>query len=180
MAGITIARPASSEYVPYFARYVDLVPEGDILDLLRRQVDETAALVGKLSDRDADHRYADGKWSLKEVMGHLVDAERIFLYRAVCFARGEPHDLPGWDENEYVARAKFGARRLADLVAELRTARADAVSFFSGLDAEELMRKGSANKREYTVRAIAYVAAGHERHHGNIIRERYLPGLTRQ
>jgi len=180
MAGITIARPASTEYIPYFARYVDLVPEGDILDRLRRQVDETASLVGKLSDHDADYRYAEGKWSVKEVIGHLVDAERIFLYRALCFARGESKELPGWDENEYVARAKFGARRLADLVAELRTARADTVSFFSGLDAEELMRKGSANKREYTVRAIAYVAAGHERHHGNIIRERYLPGLTRQ
>ena len=180
MAGITIARPASTEYVPYFAHYVDLVPEGNILDILRRQVDETAALVGKLSDRDADFRYADGKWSIKEVMGHLVDAERIFLYRAVCFARGEPNELPGWDENDYVARAKFGARRLADLVAELRTARADAVSFFAGLDAEELLRRGSANKREYSVRAIAYIAAGHERHHANILRERYLPGLERR
>lgn len=180
MAGITIARPASTEYVPYFARYVDLVPEGDVLDLLRRQVDETAALVGKLSDRDAEYRYAEGKWSIKEVIGHLADAERIFLYRAVCFARGEPKELPGWDENEYVARAAFGARRLADLVAELKAARAAAVSFFAGLDAEELLRKGTANQRGYSVRAVAYIAAGHERHHCNIIRERYLPGLKRK
>ncbi len=180
MPGTVIARPASTEYVPYFAHYVELVPEGDVLDVLRRQVDETAALVGKLSDRDADHRYAEGKWSIKEVIGHLVDAERIFLYRGVCFARGEPRELPGWDENEYVARAKFGARRLPDLVAELRVARAATVSFFSGLDAEELLRRGKANQREYTVRALAYITAGHERHHGNIIRERYLPGLKRR
>ena len=180
MAGITIARPASTEYVPYFARYVDLVPEGDILDLLRRQVDETAALVGKLSDRDAEYRYAEGKWSIKEVIGHLADAERIFLYRALCFARGEPKELPGWDENEYVARARFGARRLADLVAELKVARAATASFFAGLDAEELLRKGTANQRGYSVRAVAYITAGHERHHCGILRERYLPGLKRQ
>jgi len=179
MAATTIARPASTEYVPYFARYVDLVPDGDVLELLRRQVDETAALVGKLSDRDAEYRYAEGKWSVKQVMGHLADAERIFLYRALCFARGEPKELPGWDENEYVERAAFGARRLADLVAELGAARASTVSFFAGLDAGELLRKGTANGRGYTVRAVAYITAGHERHHCNIIRERYLPGLKR-
>ncbi|HVO35178.1 MAG TPA: DinB family protein [Gemmatimonadales bacterium] len=180
MAGITIARPASAEYVPYFARYVDLVPEGDILDLLRRQVDETAALVGTLSDRDADYRYAEGKWSIKEVIGHLADAERIFLYRALCFARGEPKELPGWDENEYVARAAFGARALADLVAELKAARAASVSLYAGLDQEELLRKGTANQRGYSVRAVAYITAGHERHHCDIIRERYLPGLKKR
>jgi len=179
MAGHAIARPASTEYEPYFARYVDLVPEGDVLELLRRQVAETAALVGTLSDRDADHRYAEGKWSIKEVIGHLADAERIFLYRALCFARGEPKELPGWDENEYVARAKFGARRLPDLVAELAAARAASVAFFAGLDAEELARPGKANQRKYSVRAVAYIMAGHERHHGNILRERYLPGLKR-
>jgi uncharacterized damage-inducible protein DinB len=137
-------------------------------------------LVGGLSDPAADHRYAEGKWSIKEVLGHLIDADRIFLYRALCFARGEPNELPGWDENEYVARAKFGARPLAGLVAELRAARADTVSFFSGLDAEELMRRGTANRRGYSVRSIAYVIAGHERHHARILRERYLPGLQRR
>ena len=180
MAAVTIARPSASEYAPYYARYVDLVPEGEVLDLLKHQVDGTARLVGGVSDRDADFRYAEGKWSIKEVLGHLVDTERLFLYRAVCFARGEPKELPGWDENEYVARAKFGARRLADLVAELRVARADVVSFFSGLDAEELERKGTANSRPYTVRAVAYIIAGHELHHAKILAERYLPGLAKR
>jgi N-acetylglutamate synthase-like GNAT family acetyltransferase/uncharacterized damage-inducible protein DinB len=180
MAGVTIERPSPDEYAAYFSRYVDLMPDGNVLEHLTRQVDATAGLVAQLSDADADFRYAEGKWSIKEVLGHLVDAERIFLYRAVCFARGEPKELPGWDENEYVSRAKFGARRLGDLVAELRTARADTVSFFGGLDAEELRRRGVANGRDYSVRSIAYIAGGHERHHARILAERYLPGLVRR
>ncbi len=173
----TIGRPAPEEYAPYFAHYIDLVPDGDVLELLRHQVDDTARLVGAVSERDAGFRYAEGKWSIKEVLGHLVDAERIFLYRALCFARGEPKELPGWDENEYVARAKFGARLLDDLVAELRRARADSVSFYAGLDAEELGRRGVANRRNYTVRSVAFITAGHERHHARILAERYLPGV---
>ncbi len=177
-----ITRPAPDEYAPYFRHYVDLVPaeDGDVLEIMRRQPDRTAALVAGLSERDAEYRYAEGKWSVKEVIGHLVDAERIFLYRATCFARGEPNELPGWAEDEYVARAKFGARHLADLVAELKTARADSVAFFSGLDAEELGRRGVANHRNYSVRSIAYIAVGHERHHAQILAERYLPGLGRR
>ncbi len=180
MAGITIAHPAPSEYVPYFAKYVDLVPEGDVLELLERQVDDTAALVGRLSDRDGEYRYAEGKWSIKEVVGHVCDTERIFVYRALCFARGESASLPAFDEDQYVRRSGFGARSLPDLVAELRTVRAATLSFFRGLGPEVLPRRGIANKREYTVRSIAYIIAGHERHHGNIIRERYLPGLKQR
>ena len=175
----TIARPASTEYVPYFARYVDLVPDGDVLELLRRQVDETAALVGKLSDRDAEYRYAEGKWSVKEVIGHLSDCERIFVYRALCFARGEKAALPSFDENEYARASNAGTRALGELLAELRTVRSATLSFFSGLDADALLRRGVASQREYTVRALAWITAGHERHHCNIIRERYLPGLKR-
>ncbi len=176
-----ITRPAPEEYAPYFRHYVDLVPaeDGDVLEIMRRQPDATAALVAGLSDRDADFRYTEGKWSVKEVFGHLVDGERIFLYRATCFARGEPHELPGWAEDEYVARAKFSARRLPDLVAEFKTARADSVAFFSGLDAEELGRRGVANGKNYTVRALAYITVGHERHHAGILAERYLPLIRR-
>jgi len=180
MAGIAIARPAPTEYVPHFARYIDLVPDGDVLDLLRRQVDETASLVGKLSDRDADYRYAEGKWSIKEVVGHIADTERIFVYRALCFARREAAGLPGFDENAYVRHANFSARSLKDLLSDLRTARAATVSFLSGLDEEALMRRGTANQREYTVRAIAYIIAGHERHHAGIVAERYLPGIRKR
>jgi len=175
-----IERPAPDEYAPYFAKYIEQVPEGDVLALLRRQVEETAALVGGLDDHQADYRYAAGKWSVKEVVGHVADTERIMVYRGLCFARGEAAALPGFDENEYVAHAKFGGRRLADLLAEFRAVRAATVAFFSGLDAEELLRRGTANARPYTVRALAYVVAGHERHHSTILAERYLPGPAKR
>ncbi len=179
MAGITIGRPAPTEYVPYFAHYVDAVPDGDVLDLLRRQAEDTAALAERLSERDAEYRYGEGKWSIKEVVGHISDTERIFVYRALCFARGEKAGLPGFDENEYARVSNAGARPLQDLVAELRAVRAATLSFFTGLDAAALMRRGTANQREYTVRAIAWIAAGHERHHVGILRERYLPGIRK-
>ncbi len=180
MAELVIRRPAPTEYVPYFARYVELVPEGNVLDLLKRQVDETAALLGPLSERDGEYRYAEGKWSVKEVVGHVSDTERIFVYRALCFARGEAGALPAFDENEYVRRANFDARTMQDLMAELRTVRTATLTFFASLGDEVLMRRGIANKREYSVRAIAYIVAGHERHHRGILTERYLPGLKKR
>ena len=179
MSGTRIARPASDEYAPYFAKYVERIGDGDILDMLRRQVDETAALLAAVSERDAEFRYAAGKWSIKEVVGHVADTERVMVYRAVCFARGEPAPLPGFDENEYVRRARFGSRRLADLVAEFQAVRAATIPFFAGLDAEELQRRGTANDRPYSVRAVAFIVAGHERHHRLMLEERYLAALRR-
>lgn len=179
MAAVAIGRPAPTEFVPYFTKYIELVPEGDVLDHLKRQVDETVAVVGGLTERDGDFRYAEGKWSIKEVVGHVCDTERIFVYRALCFARGESAGLPAFDENEYVRRANFSARSLQDLLSDLRTVRAATLSFLSGLDAEALTRRGMANQREYTVRAIAYIMAGHERHHTRIIAERYFPVLKK-
>jgi len=180
MAGITIARPASTEYVPYYATYVDQVPEGDVLGLLRRQVEATAGAVASLNDGDADFRYTEGKWSIKEVIGHIADVERIFVYRALCFARGEPAGLPGFDENEYARQSNAASRPLKDLVDELRTVRAATLSFFSGLSEKELLRRGTANRNGYSVRSLAFIIAGHERHHVTILRERYLAGLERR
>ena len=178
MASVNIARPDPSEYVTYFAQYIDKVPDGDVLTLLARQVEETASALAKLSEKAAGFRYAPGKWSIKEIVGHVADTERIFVYRALCFARGEKQSLPGFDENSYVAGARFDARRLADHLAELRAVRAATLAFFSGLDAEELLRRGTANERQYTVRAIPFIVAGHERHHVGVIRERYLPRVA--
>jgi uncharacterized protein (TIGR03083 family) len=179
MAGAKIERPAAGEYAPYFERYVSQVGDGDILEILRLQVDETTALVAGMSERDAAFRYAEGKWSVKQVVGHVADTERIMLYRALCFARGERQMLPGFEENDYVASARFDARPLADLVAEFRAVRAATIPFFSGLDADELKRAGTANDRPYTVRALAFVIGGHERHHATILRDRYLAALKR-
>jgi len=180
MTGSPITRPAADEHDPYYARYIEQVPEGDLLQLLQRQLSDTVALVDTLTDGEGDFRYADGKWSIKEVLGHVADVERVFVYRALCFARGETAGLPGFDENEYVARAKFSGRKLTDLVAELRFVRAATTAFFAGLDAEEVLRRGTANGKPISVRALAYIVAGHERHHATILAERYLPGLRKR
>jgi uncharacterized damage-inducible protein DinB len=175
MPPAVITRPGPSEYAPFFATYIDHCPPGDVLATLAGQIDETCALLGDLSDDAARYRYAPDKWSIKEVIGHVTDTERIMVYRAVCFARGETGMLPGFDENAYVANANFDARSLADLLAELRTVRAATLAFFSSLNEAELERRGRANQRDYSVRVFPFVVAGHERHHVKILRERYLP-----
>jgi uncharacterized damage-inducible protein DinB len=173
-----IPRPAATEYPVYFGRYVATVPdEGDILDLLRTQVRETSALVAALNEEQAEFRYAEGKWSIKEMVGHLTDTERVMVYRAVCIARGETQSLPGFDENQYVAHAKFQTRAVPDLLEELRVVREASIRFFATLDEEEVARKGLANGKEVTAGALAYIVAGHERHHQSVLRERYLPHL---
>jgi uncharacterized damage-inducible protein DinB len=176
---MVIARPDAAEYAPYFERYVSKVPDGDVLALLGRQIDEFIALLGALRNEQAEFRYGPDKWSIKEVVGHVSDTERIFVYRALCFARGDEQPLPGFDENTYVAKAHFAERPLADLLAEFRAVRAATLAFFKGLNAEELERRGEANGRPYSVRSIAWIIAGHERHHALLLRERYLPALPR-
>jgi hypothetical protein len=179
MSSGTIARPAPSEYAPYFATYIDKVPDGDVLALLRKQVEETRKALGGLSEKDATFRYAPGKWSIKQIVAHVSDTERIFGYRALCFARAEKQSLPGFDENEYVAAARFDDHALGDLLDELGAVRAASLAFFGGLNAEELMRTGTANQKQYTVRSVAFILAGHERHHLGVIKERYLGGKGR-
>jgi hypothetical protein len=175
----TLPRPRvdAGDYPPVFSAYVENVPDGDLLSLLKTQIDETIALWAGLTDAQADYRYEPGKWSTRDVIGHLADSERIMIYRAVCFARAEKNMLPGFDEDAYVANANFGRRSLAELLEELRTVRAATVSFLAGLDEEQLSRRGLANNRPYSVLGLAYVIAGHERHHRKVYLERYLPGL---
>lgn len=166
--------PPSDEYAPYYAGYIDLLPEGDLFDLLEQQRDETLALMDSLSAEEAGHRYAPDKWSLKEVFGHVIDSERIFAYRALCISRGERQALPGYDQDAYVAAASFDARAIEDLAEEYRAVRQATVLLFRSLSEEELRRRGTANEVELSARAAAYIIAGHERHHLRIIRERYL------
>ena len=177
MTTAAIARPAETEYAPYYGRYIALVPDGDVVDTLARQIEDTAQLLRGVTERDADFRYAEGKWSIKEVIGHLADTERIFSYRALRFARADATPLPGYDENAFVRNARFAERTLSDLFAELRAVRGATVALFGGLAPDELARRGVANEKEMSVRAAAYVIAGHERHHGAILRERYLGAL---
>ena len=168
-----ISRPAAAEYDPYYGRYIEKVPEGDLLRTLETQARETQALLAGLSDARALHRYAAGKWSIKQVVGHVADTERVYAYRALRFARADATALPGFDENAWVPAGTFDARSLADLAAELGAVRGATLALFRGLDAAALARRGTANDAAVSVRAIAWIIAGHERHHVALLHERY-------
>lgn len=167
-------RPDSTEYAPYFDKYISLALEGEILLRLGNQIESTLSLIRGLSAAQGDHRYAPDKWSVKEVIGHLIDAERIFAYRALRFARNDATPLPGFDENNFVANADFGSRSLADLAEEFEYTRRSNIYLFNNLDAGASLRRGVSNNNELSVRAIAYIIAGHELHHVGILRTRYL------
>lgn len=168
------ARPAADEHAPYYGRYIQQVPDGDVIDFLARQQDEVAAFLRAIPESLHEHRYAEGKWSIKEVIGHLSDAERIFAYRALRFARADQSPLTGFDENAYVPAGDFGARDYASLVDELVDVRRATLSLLRGLDGDAPLRRGKANDQEISVRALAWVMAGHVVHHQTILRERYL------
>ena len=169
-----LGRPAADEYAPYYARYVERVPDGEILVLLRDQLAETEALLREFRGEREGHRYAPDKWSVKEVVGHLADTERIFAYRALRFARGDRTSLPGYEQDDFVRGGNFDARALPEIAGELRSVRMATITLFAGLSAEALRRRGPANNVEFSVRGLAWIIAGHERHHATIIRERYL------
>ncbi len=160
----------------HFVGYIQRVPELDPVIVCASQIEDTAALLRGLSEAAAMHRYEHGKWSVKEVVGHLADIERIMAYRALRIARGDTTPLPGFDENAYVPVAKFDARSLADLVGELRTSRAATLALLRTFDADAWRRRGTASGKPVSVRAIAYMIPGHERHHVEILRTRYRVG----
>ena len=168
-------RPASSEFVSYYQAYLDLVPADvtDILKHLKKQGLEMLTLMRTLDDAGAEYRYQPGKWSIKEVVGHLIDTERLFAFRALWFARGEPQDQPGMDENLWGSTSNAHARALPDLWREQHVCRTDHVYLFRSLDQEGLDRSGAANGSSMTARAIPWLIAGHERHHLNVLKERY-------
>jgi uncharacterized damage-inducible protein DinB len=174
MSATAPARPEANEYNPYYEKYIALVPDMDVVETLERQIDDTLALLREVTEERAAHRYEPGKWSIKQVVGHLVDAERIFAYRALAIARGDVKPLPGMDPDEYMTVANFDARTLADLLEELAHVRRSNVHMFRAFDADAWARRGVASDSEVTVRALAHIMAGHETHHVKIIRERYL------
>jgi len=168
-----IPRPAPSEYAPHYAGYVNRVSEGEVLDQLARQIEETRALLRDLPPSRAVHRYATGKWSVAEVVGHIADAERIFAYRALRIARGDATPLAPFDENAYTPAGSFDRRTLTDLVDELTAVRQATLALFRGMPGEAFERTGIASGRTVSVRALAFIIAGHELHHVAILRERY-------
>lgn len=166
-------KPNPSEFPAYYHRYVELLGDVDLLDTLKDQNVRVMQLTRSMTDEQALHRYAEGKWSIKEVIGHLIDCERVFAYRAMSFARGESQPLPGFDENAYVAIASFDQRPLANLVEEFVSVRIATLMLLESMTTLELLRTGTANGNPITVRAIMWIIAGHTQHHWQILEERY-------
>jgi uncharacterized damage-inducible protein DinB len=166
--------PSTYEYADYYASYVKLVPQGDIIEILRDQMKETVALLSTLTEPESEYRYATGKWSIKEVIGHITDTERIMSYRLLSIARGERASLPGYDENEYAAVANFDKQSLKDLLDHFACVRQSTIHLIKTLSDESLSRRGTANNSAVTAKALITIMAGHELHHRKIIQERYL------
>jgi DinB superfamily len=174
MMNETIGKPDTTEYLPYYGKYISLVPDGDILAVLGKQIEETTDLLNSISESRASFRYAPDKWSIKELVGHVIDTERIFAYRALRFARNDKTPLPGYEQDDYVRSAAFDNCTLADLASEFKSVRQSTLFLFKHLDEDAWMRRGLANDAEASVRALAHIIAGHELHHREILRSRYL------
>ncbi|HJQ21923.1 MAG TPA: DinB family protein [Gemmatimonadaceae bacterium] len=168
-----MTRPADNEYAPFYAGYVAGVPDDDLMDVLQRHGREAATLLRHVSDERSRHRYAEGKWTIREVTGHLSDSERVFTYRALTFARADATALPSFDEVAWGAASNADQRPMHDLVGEMEAVRAATIALFRGFSNVEWERWGTASGKKITVRALAYIVAGHERHHLNVLRDRY-------
>jgi hypothetical protein len=171
---LLLSRPETNEYGSYYGKYISLVPDGDILITLERQLPDTVALLSR-PEADGDFRYAPGKWSVKESLGHLIDAERVFSYRALRFARNDQTPLAGFEQDDYVKYGPFAQCSLAGLVDEFTSVRKATLLLFRALDEAAWARRGVASNNPVTVRALAYMIAGHELHHRGILQEKYFP-----
>jgi uncharacterized damage-inducible protein DinB len=176
---MTQNRPQASEYAPFYEKYIAMVPDGEIEATLEAQLRETKLLLGNSSEKGADFRYAEGKWSVKEVLGHISDSERIFAYRMLRIARGDQTPLAGFEQDDYVKAGNFPARALVELLEEFTAVRRASIVLLRAFDAATWLRRGVANQKEVSVRALAYILAGHERHHRQILQERYFPAMPR-
>ena len=174
MSNVGSFRPEPNELAPYYERYVQLVPAGNIIETLKNQLNQSTSLLRAISPEQSDFRYAPDKWNIKELLGHLIDTERIFAYRALRFARADETPLPGYDQDSYVQAGGFANRDLTDMIEEFEHVRRANIHLLRSLDDTAWLRRGQANDSEFSVRALAYVMAGHELHHIQILRERYL------
>jgi hypothetical protein len=167
-------RPARADYAPFNAGYVDLVPEADILPVLVAQLGDVRDFFGRVPADGETYRYAPDKWSIRQVLGHMTDGDRVFGHRAFCIARGDQAALPGYDEQEYMAQSNFDTRELADLIDEFVAVRAVNLAVLRQLDAAGWQRRGTANDAPVTVLALAFMMAGHVRHHLRVLETRYV------
>jgi len=169
----SLERPKPGEYNPYYDRYISLIPGNDVIATLTAQLPKTVALLSTRSE-DGDLRYAPGKWSVKETLGHMIDTERIMTYRALRIARNDRTPIEGFEQDDFVRDGPHGDLSLADLIEEFKTIRAATLAFLRNLRPADWSRRGIANNNEITVRALAFVVAGHELHHRQILEERYF------
>jgi uncharacterized damage-inducible protein DinB len=172
----TIGRPEAGEYAPYYERYISLIEGSDILGILDAQRRQTLILLSGKDESDGDFRYAPDKWSVKEVLGHVCDTERIFAYRMLRISRGDRTPIEGFEQDDYVKNGPFGRVGLAEIIDDYIAVRRATLTLLRNLDEAAWMRRGIANKNEVSVRALAYTTAGHELHHRRILEEKYFVG----
>jgi hypothetical protein len=168
-------RPGKSEYDDYYDRYISLVPDGDIIGILTDQLEAASRLLETIPPGKEEYRYAAGKWTIKEVLGHIIDTEWVFAFRGLSFARGFVPPLPGIDQDEFMSGANFHSRSIADLSLEYSHLRRAVIQLFGSFDEPVLDRTGTASDCLFSVRSIPYIIAGHEKHHIAVLKERYLP-----
>lgn len=169
--------PETSEFAPYYGKYTSRVKSADIVATLEAQIEETRSVLGSLSAAESESRYAPDKWSIRQMLGHVIDTERIFSYRALRIGRGDKTPIEGFEQDGYVSNGPFEHRSMAELLDEFATVRRATVFLFRSLDAAAWSRRGMASNNEVTVRALAYIIAGHELHHMDVLRQKYLPAL---
>ncbi len=171
---MTLRRPDPREHDPYYGLYVDQAPDGDILQILDQELAATATMLGGLSEEQSQFRYAEDKWTIRELVGHLIDTEWTFAYRGLCFARTDPAELPGFDQDLWARASNAGDQPLVDLLATFASVRQSSLAIFRGFEPEVWARTGVANGCSFSVRTMPYILAGHEIHHRKVLAERYL------
>jgi hypothetical protein len=172
-------RPEAHEYAPFYEGYIALVAGDDAVTALEAQRLHMMQMLSARSEREGNFRYGPDKWSVKEVIGHLADAERVFTYRAMRIARADQTPLAGFEQNDYVKNGAFGDRKLADLAEEFAAIRGASIALFRSLNDAAWLRRGTASDKEVSVRALAFMTAGHELHHQRILEERYFAAIPR-
>ena len=167
-------RPGADEHAPYFSQYTAEAPAGDLVEALEKQATDVTSLIKGVPAAREGHRYAEGKWSIREVIGHIADSERVFAYRLMCVARGDTTALPSFDENLIAKNSDADARTLADLGEEFGAVRRATVTLVRSMQDVQMLRRGTASGKGISARALVWIIAGHAQHHMKVLRERYL------
>jgi hypothetical protein len=179
MSTSLVSAPDASEYAPYYGRYISLVGSGDIVGILASQADEMRSILSGISEQQGAFRYAPEKWTIKQMLGHVIDTERIFAYRALRISRGDKTPIEGFEQDGYVENGPFERYTMAGIAEEYSAVRSSTLHLFRNLQPQDWTRRGTASGKEVSVRALAYMIAGHEVHHWNLLREKYLGTATR-